>query len=110
MNRSSIVHHQTDTLLEKHGSRLLLGDCLDVLARLPDNSVDCIITDPPYGIQYRSRSRVLPMVRIANDNERAYATLDRALANAYRKLKHNRHLYIFTNWQAYVPMAAIVAK
>ncbi|MEO5072871.1 site-specific DNA-methyltransferase, partial [Bacteroides thetaiotaomicron] len=23
-------------------------DCLEALKRVPDNSVDCIITDPPY--------------------------------------------------------------
>lgn len=27
-----------------------LGDCLDVLKTLPDASVDCIVTDPPYGM------------------------------------------------------------
>lgn len=27
---------------------LYAGDCLDVLDRLPANSVDCVITDPPY--------------------------------------------------------------
>ena len=29
---------------------LYLGDCLDVMADMPDNSVDAVITDPPYGI------------------------------------------------------------
>ena len=29
---------------------LLLGDCLDVLARLPAESIDVVITDPPAGI------------------------------------------------------------
>lgn len=29
---------------------LYLGDCLDVLARLEENSVDSVITDPPYGL------------------------------------------------------------
>jgi len=29
---------------------LHLGDCLSVMAELPENSVDTIITDPPYGI------------------------------------------------------------
>jgi DNA modification methylase len=28
--------------------QLLLGDCLEVLKTLPDNSVDSIVTDPPY--------------------------------------------------------------
>jgi len=28
---------------------LRLGDCLEILPTLPDNSVDAVITDPPYG-------------------------------------------------------------
>jgi site-specific DNA-methyltransferase (adenine-specific) len=31
-------------------NQILLGDCLDVLRTLPDASVDCVITDPPYGL------------------------------------------------------------
>ena len=30
--------------------KLLLGDCLDKLKELDDNSVDSIVTDPPYGL------------------------------------------------------------
>jgi DNA modification methylase len=30
------------------GQRLICGDCLDVLPGLPENSVDCVVTDPPY--------------------------------------------------------------
>ena len=25
------------------------GDCFEALKDIPDNSVDCIVTDPPYG-------------------------------------------------------------
>ena len=28
------------------------GDCLDVMAGLPDASVDCVVTDPPYGLGF----------------------------------------------------------
>lgn len=28
--------------------RLILGDCLEIMKTLPDNSVDTVITDPPY--------------------------------------------------------------
>ena len=42
--------------------RFYLGDCLDVLAGLPQGSVDVIVTSPPYnlGIQYRSCSDTIP--------------------------------------------------
>ena len=36
---------------------LRLGDCLDVLATLPDSSVDAVITDPPYAEVARSYGR-----------------------------------------------------
>ena len=35
--------------------QLHLGDCLDVLAGLPDNSVDSIVTDPPYGLSFMGK-------------------------------------------------------
>lgn len=31
------------------------GDCLHVLKGLPDNSVDSIVTDPPYGLKFMNR-------------------------------------------------------
>jgi site-specific DNA-methyltransferase (adenine-specific) len=31
---------------------LHLGDCLEVMAGLPDASVDCVVTDPPYGLDF----------------------------------------------------------
>jgi site-specific DNA-methyltransferase (adenine-specific) len=38
-------------------SRLLLGDCLDLMRDLPDGSVDAIVTDPPYGQSNESYDR-----------------------------------------------------
>jgi DNA modification methylase len=34
---------------------LRYGDCLDVLKALPDNSVDAIVTDPPYGLSFMGK-------------------------------------------------------
>lgn len=31
------------------------GDCLDVLAALPDASVDAVVTDPPYGLEFMGK-------------------------------------------------------
>ena len=28
------------------------GDCLDVLRELPNNSIDAVVTDPPYGLGF----------------------------------------------------------
>ena len=34
---------------------LRLGDCIEILKTLPDNSVDSIVTDPPYGIGFMNK-------------------------------------------------------
>lgn len=35
---------------------LINGDCVEVLRTLPDNHVDSIVTDPPYGIRFMGKS------------------------------------------------------
>jgi DNA modification methylase len=35
--------------------RLLHGDCLEQMKTLPDNSVDAIVSDPPYGISFMAK-------------------------------------------------------
>ena len=37
------------------GVTLYLGDCLDVMRELPENSVDSIVTDPPYGLSFMGK-------------------------------------------------------
>lgn len=34
---------------------LYCGDCLEVLPTLPDNSVDAVVTDPPYGLSFMGK-------------------------------------------------------
>ena len=87
-------------------SRLLLSNCLDVLQTLPDESIHCLLTDPPYGYNYRSRSHKLPLTRIANDRHEAIPLLRQALRLVYSKLKENGVGFIFSNWQCYNSMAA----
>ena len=35
-------------------NKIICGDCLDIIKQLPDKSVDLILTDPPYGVNYCS--------------------------------------------------------
>ncbi len=35
--------------------KLLKGDCLEQMKTLPDNSVDAIVSDPPYGISFMAK-------------------------------------------------------
>lgn len=39
--------------------KLIKGNCLEVIKEMPENSVDTIITDPPYGLSKHSQEEVL---------------------------------------------------
>jgi DNA modification methylase len=44
-----------EPMIEVAGARVFLGDCRDVLRTLPDNSVDSIVTDPPYELGFMGK-------------------------------------------------------
>lgn len=51
------------TLAHRAGTlRFFLGDCLEVLPRLPPEAVDVVVTSPPYnlGVKYRSYEDTVP--------------------------------------------------
>lgn len=37
--------------MEQYINKIIQGDCLEVMKKMPDKSVDLVLTDPPYGIK-----------------------------------------------------------
>jgi len=37
---------------EDYINKVICGDCLDVMKDIPDKSIDLVLTDPPYGVNY----------------------------------------------------------
>ncbi len=75
-------------------SRMVLGDCLQVMAGYPDRCVDFILTDPPYLVGYTDRSGRT----IENDKDDAW--LMPAFAECYRLLKPDSLCVSFYGWTA----------
>lgn len=71
---------------------LYLGDCLEVLPTLPDNSVDLVLTDPPY---FRVKDE--PWDRQWDTAAGFLDWLDQVLAQFARVLKPNGSLYVFAS-------------
>jgi len=42
------IYYQEDNIL------LLHGDCIEIMPLIPDKSIDLIVTDPPYGLNYNN--------------------------------------------------------
>ena len=43
--------------IEELKNQIICGDCLEVMKTFPDNSIDLIITSPPYNKGYWSKNR-----------------------------------------------------
>ena len=50
--------------------KLLKGDCLELLKSIPDNSVDLVLTDPPYGTTQCKWDVIIPFEKMWNELDR----------------------------------------
>jgi site-specific DNA-methyltransferase (adenine-specific) len=73
-------------------SYLYHGDCLVAMPKLASESVDCVVTDPPYLVNYRDRSGRT----IANDSNDEW--LAPAFAEMFRVLKRDAVCISFYSW------------
>lgn len=75
------------------------ADCVDYMQYLPDESVNLIVTDPPYLINYRSNRRVVKTKfdKIQNDHNAEQVIKD-SLKEYYRVLKNDSAIYMFCSW------------
>lgn len=90
------------------------GDCIAEMEKLADGSVDCVVTDPPYGIEYVSNRRTVEsevIKPVANDGlTDALALWENACKVLSRKMKDDSHIYIFTSWKVYPQFAEITGR
>lgn len=73
--------------------QLILGDCLEVMKELPDNSIDLVLTDPPYLMKYRSDWRKYKYDFIKNDDNEDWIPLLFETIN--RVVKNNSSILLF---------------
>ncbi|MGL6531695.1 DNA methyltransferase [Aeromonas hydrophila] len=73
-------------------SRMVLGDCIDVMGKIPTGAIDFILTDPPYLVGFKDRGGR----EIANDKSDEW--LVPASKEMYRVLKPNSLAVSFYGW------------
>lgn len=71
---------------------VLHGDCISIMRSLPANSIDFILTDPPYLVRYQDREGRT----IQNDSNSDW--LVPAFSGAYRVLKQDHLMISFYGW------------
>lgn len=92
---------------------LLQGDCLDIMQNIPDNSIDLIVTDPPYRTTARGQTFLHGMYQKQIFNKGLVfqhndIDISDYLPVFYRKLKENAHCYIMTNQKNLVHFLKVI--
>ena len=98
-------------------NQVIQGDCLDVLPRLPERSVDLIFADPPYNLQLRGELRRPNLTRVDGvsddwdhfDGFAAYDEFTKAwLSECRRVLKDHATLWVIGTYHNIYRVGAIL--
>ena len=86
-------------IIENGSYKLYKGNCLEVMDNMDDESVDLVVTDPPYMIDYQSNRRKKEdrFDKIKNDKG-SYILIQKYLAECHRIMKDNTAIYCFCSW------------
>lgn len=83
------------------------GDCLELIKQMPDGSIDCVVTDPPYKMNHSTggctnigmKNKWLGNIKAGNTvmNFSIDIKFSDWLPEVFRVLKNGSHCYIFCN-------------
>jgi len=93
--------------------RLIQGNCLKVLPTLPDNSIDLIVTDPPYGINFNTNHRINKPDNIGEfkyDSFRIFSIFPTICFELKRVLKSDSAFYCFSRWDTLARFKSIISR
>lgn len=74
-------------------NKVLNADWVDILPNIESNSIDCVVTDPPFGMSYVSNHRETKYAPIHGDDNLDW--MPARVENIHRVCKHDAHLYVF---------------
>jgi site-specific DNA-methyltransferase (adenine-specific) len=93
-------------------NRIICGDAVKLIKKIPDESIDLVLTDPPYGINFRSNMGKVLKDRIKNDElSDARKLWKKIIPELIRVTKKDSEIYWFSglgktpvfiyNWQEF---------
>ncbi len=85
--------------------KIMQGDSLLLSHNLPSNQINCVITDPPFGVDFVSRRAVTPAgkewaIPVQNDGDldSAIILFNNVMDVVLPKCTTEAELYVFTRW------------
>lgn len=92
------MHYDEQRERDNESIRLMQGDCLERMKEIESGSVDMILTDPPYGMDFQSNRRVVKDKFNKIENDKDIDWLPELLRECYRTMTNNSAIYCFCSW------------
>ena len=107
-NNSDLLQNLNDVkTIERN--KIYHGDCIKGLSMMADKCVDCIITDPPYGMNYESNAgKEKKFGKIENDDNLDF--FEPFVKEAHRVMKDDSCIYAFCRFDCYPVFYNILSK
>ena len=110
--KSKVIENRIETKISEN---IINGDSLQILESLEDGCIDVVLTDPPYGISYKSNRSIyddaITKRGLLNDGkDEAFNLLEKTCKVLSRKSADNSHLYFFCSWNVFSDFERIISK
>jgi DNA modification methylase len=110
--KSKVIENRIKTKISEN---IINGDSLQILESLEDGCIDVVLTDPPYGISYKSNRSMyddaITKRGLLNDGkDEAFNLLEKTCKVLSRKSADNSHLYFFCSWNVFSDFERIISK
>lgn len=94
------------------GIEIVCGDSLSLIRGVPDGSVDLVVTDPPYGISYKTGRRQDRSHRFCREieSDRDLSALEGIADDLYRVLAEDAACFVFCSWKMQDEVAGILGS
>jgi DNA modification methylase len=79
---------------ETENGILYCGDCLEIMKKFPENSIDLIITDPPYGVNSNEKNGI--------DYKDKFYDVKKVSKELFKILKDNSRAFVFTAQKTFI--------
>ena len=97
------------TVKKPHKHELLNGNSAEKLKEIDSNSIDLLLTDPPYAVDFKP-SWSQNKWSEKDSKEQYMTTLEEVCKELQRVCKQDAHLYFFSGWKQYSAFYEIISK
>jgi site-specific DNA-methyltransferase (adenine-specific) len=74
---------ETERMKQLELDKIYCGDCKELLKNIPDNSIDLVVTDPPYGIGFMGKK-----FDVLNYKQKLFKEVPREWIDEYKNKKN----------------------